>query len=304
VRIAWEQLAAPWLARRHRLAVWHALAFVPPVLGGAPAVVTVYDLGFLRHPGLFPPARRRYLRWGTRLAARRARRIVTLSEDVRRQLVDVLGVPPERVRVVPGGVDARVFAPGSGGPPAPPVPRPFVLHVGTLEARKNLARLVRAFARARAAARLPHHLVLAGPPGRTPDPALPRAVEETGLASCVHRLGYVEADALPALYRAAALFVYPSLYEGFGLPPLEAMASGVPVVASGAGALRELVGEAGLCVDPLDEAGLAEAIALLLTDPARREAARVAGMARARAFTWARTAEATAAVYREVLAKA
>ncbi|MDE3090567.1 MAG: glycosyltransferase family 4 protein, partial [Chloroflexota bacterium] len=182
------------------------------------------------------------------------------------------------------------------------LPDKFILHVGTIEPRKNIARLVRAFARAKRAARLPHRLVLVGARGWK-YAEVDAVIEQENMQNEVVFAGYVPQDELPLWYRAADLFVYPSLYEGFGLPSLDAMASGTPVVTSNAAALPEVVGDAALLVAPEDEAALADAIVCALTDPARREAMSARGLAQAAKFSWARAARETADIYRAVLAE-
>jgi glycosyltransferase involved in cell wall biosynthesis len=174
---------------------------------------------------------------------------------------------------------------------------PFVLAVGVLQPRKNLPRLIRAFGRV--AREAPHALALVGKPGWAHE-ELKRAVAASGLGSRVKFTGYVPDADLPVLYNAAELFVYPSLYEGFGLPPLEAMACGTPVVTANVTSLPEVVGDAALAVDPTDELALADAIGRALTDEALRERLRTAGLAHAALFSWERTAALTLQVYHRV----
>jgi glycosyltransferase involved in cell wall biosynthesis len=236
----------------------------------------------------------------TRLSARRAARVIAVSAHTASDVVARLGVPPERVAVVPNAVgeefrpepDARVLAEFRA---AKGLPERFVLFVGTLEPRKNVAGLLRAFARV-AAAEPEVPLVIAGGKGWLYDEIF-ALHKQLGLGDRVRFTGYAAAEELPRLYAAATVFVYPSFYEGFGLPPLEAMACGTPVVASNASSLPEVVGEAGLTVDPRDEGALAAALLLLLRDPDRRAALRAAGLARAAGFSWARTVRETRAVY-------
>ena len=176
----------------------------------------------------------------------------------------------------------------------------YILHVGTIEPRKNLSTLVRAYARLRREHRLTPELVLAGEPGWMYQPTV-RLVEELGLRNSVHFIGRVPAAELPAVYSAADLLVFPSLYEGFGLPPLEAMTCGTPVVASNVSSLPEVVGDAGLLVDPRDETALAEAMFRALTDTDLRQQMRERGLQRAKGFSWERCARETLAVYAEAI---
>jgi glycosyltransferase involved in cell wall biosynthesis len=285
--------------------LYHATNYVLPARFGVPGVVTVHDLTLLRFPELGTAALRRHVR-RSRDSVRRARLVIADSEATRDDLLALLDVPREKMRVVHLGCD-----PGFAVAPADEARRaverrfgirqPYVLHVGTIEPRKNLERLVRAFAKLRRGNGIRHHLILAGDSGWGAAEVL-RTIRAEGMNDCVQRIeGAAETD-LQDLYRAADLFVYPSLYEGFGLPPLEAMASGTPVVASNVASLPEVVGDAALLVDPLDVAGLTSAIARGLSDEALREKLRLAGPQRARLFTWERCARETLAVYEEALA--
>jgi glycosyltransferase involved in cell wall biosynthesis len=272
-------------------------AHVLPLVAPCPSVVTVHDLGFLAYPETHTWSQRAYLGWTTRRHVRRATRLIADSAATRDDLVARYGAAPDRVTVVHLGVDAAMRAPAaaavapalrrSGLDPA----RRYVLHVGTLQPRKNLARLVRAFGRLTAAwADL--DLVLVGRPGwgREDLPALAHAL---GQSHRVHFPGYVAREDLPALYAGAAVVAVPSLYEGFGLPVLEAMACGAPVVASRASSLPEVVGDAALLFDPLDEAAMAAVLDRVLGDGVLRARLARAGMERAGGFTWERCAGAT-----------
>jgi glycosyltransferase involved in cell wall biosynthesis len=301
VRIIWEQLLQPSVARRAALDLIHGLAFVGPIGSACPFVVTVHDLSFLFYPRSFRVVNRLYLRLLTRLSMQRARRVVAVSASTRRDVIRYYGVAEEKVDVVYNGVD-QAFEPFPEDQVAAfrarhGLPERFILFVGTLEPRKNVARLIRAYAQ------LPGRrppLMLVGGRGWLYDDVL-RLVEELGLTPDVHLIGYVPADDLPWWYNAAELFVYPSLYEGFGLPPLEAMACGTPVVASTSSSLPEVVGDAGLLVDPADTAGLTAALNTGLTNASTRARLRAAGLARASQFTWQATAHGTADTYRRAL---
>ncbi|HYC89652.1 MAG TPA: glycosyltransferase family 1 protein [Thermoanaerobaculia bacterium] len=255
--------------------VWHAPYFVRPLVRRA--VVTAYDL--------IPPERARW-KWAlkTRASFRLASRIVAISEATREALVARLGIARSRIDVAPLAVDER-FHPDA----APPRER-YVLYVGTNKPHKNVDALVRAWRRV---APRDTALVLAG----REDPRFPSPRERyTDVARC---LGDVDDDALPALLGGALFFVFPSLHEGFGLPPLEAMACGTPVLASNRTSIPEVVGEAGLLVEPSEE-GLAAGLRRLLDDDALRGELRRRGLARAAQFTWRRTAERTLAAWERV----
>ncbi|HEU5423624.1 MAG TPA: glycosyltransferase family 1 protein [Nitrolancea sp.] len=295
VRILWEQFAAPPALARERIELVHAPVNVAPVLAGRPAVVTVHDLAFLRYPEQYPGTKQRYLRWMTRRSVEHAARVIAVSEHTRRDLLNFYHVAPERVVVVPNGVGPE-FRPGDDPAEARALrathnlPDEFVLFVGTLQPRKNLLGLLRAWARVETAA----PLVIVGAPGWQYQPIFDE-VRVLGIGERVIFTGY--SGDLASWYRAATVFVYPSLYEGFGLPVVEAMACGTPVVTSNVSSLPEVAGDAALMVDPTDQDALAGAIARLLESPELRATLRERGLARAAAFSWERTARETVAVY-------
>ncbi len=283
------------------LDVVHAPGPTVPPAGGAGLVVTVHDLAPLRFPDRYPRATRMALRRGMKAAAREADRIICPSESTAAEVEELLGVHRERLRVVPHGVvlpvdddvAAEQFLQRRG------ISEPYVLWVGTQEERKNVSAVLDAFALlARRDRRVT--LVLHGPAGWLG--------EEVGAGIRRRRLeprvqaseGSLTRDELAALYSRAAVFVFPSLYEGFGLPVLEAMASGTPVVASNRSAIPESAGDAGVLVDPTDPGALASAMAELLGDPERREQLIGRGRERAATFTWEATARRTWAVYEEL----
>lgn len=306
VRILWEQALQPWVLRRAHLDLIHGLAYVLPLWLTVPAVLTIYDLTVFQVPERFRSANRSYLRLMTRLSARRAQMVCAISESTRADIVRRLGVPRERVTVVYPGCDSRF------------VPQPvdevvafrarrglaerFVLYLGTLEPRKNVAALVRAFAEVVESNRqeFPHHLVLAGARGWHYADVFAE-VERLGLQDRVHFPGFVPASEQPLWYAAAEVFVYPSLYEGFGLPVLEAMACGTPVLTSNAASLPEVVGAAGLTVAPEDEAALADCLRELLRDGPLRASLRERGLLQARRFSWLESARAQTRTYRTIL---
>ena len=301
-RALWEQTLLPALARRDRLDVLHGPVNVAPLLAPCSTVVTVHDLAYLRLPDRLPSARRRYFAALTRASVRRASRVLAVSESTKRDIIELLGVPAERIDVTPLAADPG-FRPVAGeelerflGEQG--IVRPFVLSVGTLEPRKNLPLLLRAFASI--AGEVPHDLVLAGPEGWMTD-EIHETRRRLDLGDRLRFTGYVEADALPAWYSAADLFIYPSLYEGFGLPPLEAMACGTPVITSDVSSLPEVVGDAALTVPPTDETALAEVMRRVLANPALGADLRARGLERAQRFSWERTAALTVAAYREAV---
>ncbi len=301
VRIVWEQLAGPAAAVRHHLDLWHSAAFVIPAWLPCPAVVTVYDLSFMYYPAAFPAAQRWYLTSQTRRSCRRARRVVAISESGRQDVHHFFGVPLHRIDVVVPGVEpvyrplpteaATSFRKKAGRE------KPFVLHVGTLQPRKNIPVLLAAFAQAD----LPDHdLVLVGGKGWLFADIF-RQVERLGLTERVHFTGYVPDDELPLWYNAADLFVFPSLYEGFGLPVVEAMACGAPVVAANISSIPEAAGEAALLFDPMNAAELAERMTAVLNDAELSATMRARGLRQAARFSWERAGREWTAVYRRAL---
>ena len=302
-RILWEQFAGPLVALRHRLDLWHAMVNVQPLVLTCPSVATIQDLSFLVYPESFHGHKGRYNRLFVRLTARRAQGLIAISQSTKKDIVRYFGVPADKVTVIYMGVDDEfyqrpaesvcAFREKKGLPPK------FILYVGTIEPRKNLTRLIRAFALLRKAG-LPQHLIIGGGKGWMYDQVF-AVVQEEGLQDSVHFPGFIAQEDLAWWYNAAEVFVYPSLYEGFGIPPLEAMACGTPVVVSNTSSLPEVVGDAGERVNPESVAEIAEAMRQLILQPDRREARRAAGLARARGFSWQRTATETAQVYRQIV---
>ncbi len=307
VRILWEQLLQPYAVARQRPALLHGLAFVLPLWLAVPGVITIYDLTFLHVPEAFRPLNRLYLRTMTSVSARRAAHVCTIAEHGRQDVARRLGVPLDKMTVVYPGLDPRFATRPSAAEVAAfrarkGLPERYVLYLGTLEPRKNLPALLRAFHAIRR--QQPDvRLVLAGGKGWGWEEIFAE-VERLDLADIVLFPGFVPTEEQALWYAGAELFVYPSRYEGFGLPPLEAMACGTPVITSDAASLTEVVGEAGRTVAPDDEAALAEAMAALLTSAAERAARRAAGLHQAARFAWTQSAATQAAVYRRVLAGA
>ncbi|MGI8689730.1 MAG: glycosyltransferase family 4 protein [Thermomicrobiales bacterium] len=301
-RILWEQIVAPVATTQAHLDVLFCPVNVVPLAGPVPSVVTVHDLAFLAYPEAFHAAKRWYLTAMTRLSVRRARHIIAVSAHTRDDLVHHFGVRPERVTVIPNAADER-YRPADDADAitrfkaANTLPDRFILFVGTVEPRKNLRRLIEAFALL--SDNNPDvKLVIVGASGWLTSDLAP-LVQSRGLSNRIIFTGYVSDDELPRWYQAATVFCYPSLYEGFGLPVLEAMACGTPVVTSRTSSLPEVAGDAALLVDPTDVRGLADALQALLADDARRQAMSEAGIARSHAYSWERTAAATLTVIRD-----
>jgi glycosyltransferase involved in cell wall biosynthesis len=294
VRAAWMELAVARGLRQARADVAHFTNYTAPLRLELPYLVTVHDMSLALLPWCYTWKMRLIVPRVLPRVVRRARLVLTPSAATRDDVVRLLRVDPGRVRVIPHaaprGFDSRQAATEPAGPP-------YFLFVGNLEPRKNLARALRAFARV--APSLPEHrFVIAGAPGWKYEDVL-REAARPDLAGRVELRGYVPEGELPGLYRNATAFVYPSLYEGFGMPVIEAMACGTPVLTSNVAALPELAAGAAVLVDPLDEAALAEAMHALGTDDALRRRLREAGPARAAQYSWDRTCHLTLEAYRE-----
>ncbi len=284
--------------------VYHEPNYVP-LRYDVPVVVTIHDLSWLRYPETHPPDRVRWLEHGLSPALTRAGAILVDSAFVRDELVAMFDVPPQRITVAHLGVSPafRPRTPEETAATLHPLGLQhghYLLSVGTIEPRKNIGHLLAAFARLPAALRDSFPLVIAGARGwRAAD--LERELRLLADRGQVRFLGHAPAADLPNLYAGAAAFIFPSLYEGFGLPPLEAMACGVPVLASDRAALPEVIGDAGLTFDPEQPQDTALKIAAILEDSAARADLAHRGENRARRFTWAACAQATVEAYRQAL---
>jgi glycosyltransferase involved in cell wall biosynthesis len=305
-RLVWEQTVLPLVLRRLRIDVLHSTHHHTPIAAaGVRRVVTIHDVTFLVLPGRYPLARRLYMEAVTRASARVADAIITPSRVVRDDVLSKLGVSAERIVVIPYAA-APEFVPADEGTLGRMrskyrLPDRYVLSVGSLEPGKNRARLILAYARLRREG-FDCPLVVAGQPAWRYEGEL-ELIRSLGLSEQVRFLGYVPAEDLPALYSGATLFAFPSLYEGFGLPVLEAMGCETPVVASNTSAIPEVAGDAALLVDPRDVNALAEGMGRLLSDETLRAELRARGLERAQQFSWERTARDTLSVYEVVAAK-
>jgi glycosyltransferase involved in cell wall biosynthesis len=308
--IIWHRLQVPipadWLTGPVDL--FHSPDFVLPPIRGARSILTVHDLAFLLYPECAEASLRAYLEKTVPRSVQRATYVVADSENTRNDVICLLGVPPERVTVVPGGVDPA-FQPVEDPARLAALRReigldettPYILFIGVIEPRKNLVGLVDAFDILKARRPLPHKLVLAGKRGWLSDGTMERA-DRSPFRTDIIFPGFIPDGELPTLYSAAEAFAFPSHYEGFGLPVLEAMACGTPVVASRASSLPEVVGDAGMQVDPDDPERLASALELLALNPEMRADFRQRGFERAAQFSWDVAARVMLDVYRKVAA--
>jgi glycosyltransferase involved in cell wall biosynthesis len=300
-----EQLTVPFDLWRARVDLFHAPHYVVSPLTPRPYVVTIHDCIHLRFPQYLPNrAAHLYARAMMTVAARRAKKILTVSHASKDDILHFLGVPSEKVEVIYNGLDQRLAA----SPTPDEIARvrdrfmltsPFVLYTGNIKPHKNVDRLIEAYASLRQRGHEDVKLLIIGEEiSRFPN--LRRLVHRHQLHGHVRFFGFVPDATLSVLYRLASVFVFPSLYEGFGLPPLEAMAAGVPVITSNVSSLPEVVGDAALLIDPLDPDAIAAAMARVLSEPALRADMVRRGYERAKAFSWTRAVDRIRQVYTEL----
>jgi glycosyltransferase involved in cell wall biosynthesis len=300
-----EQIRVPLALRRERVTLFHAPHYVLPPLVMCRSVVTIHDCIHLMFPQYLPSRLAlTYARVSIGLASRRATRVLTVSESSKRDILRFVDVPADKIDVIYNAFDERF-----GIEPAPEdVARvreryqlhdPFVLYAGTVKPHKNVERLIEAFYLVRKQGMDHLKLVLIGDE-ISKYAALRRAVHSHQLHKYVRFLGYLPEHTLAVMYRLAGVFVFPSLYEGFGLPPLEAMASGTPVVTSNISSLPEVAGDAAVLVDPYDPQSIARGIERVLGDATLRQELRVKGLARAKQFSWETSVGRVREIYRQV----
>ena len=291
----------PQAVRRHHSDVLHVTYVAPPMVS-CPTVVSVHDLSYLAYPQSVSPRTRLVLTVLVRASVRRAARVIAISAFTRRDLVTRYGIAEERIAVIhlAAGPAFHVLDDARSQRLPEGVSEPYVLAVGNLEPRKNLARLIEAFAAVALESGVTAKLVLVGK-SKGQEASLARLVEQHGLRERVVFTGFVEEDQLVLLYNRAALFIYPSLYEGFGLPPLEAMACGCPVVASNVTAIPEVLGDAALLVDPTSVSAMAEAMRDVLRRDELARDLRARGLRQAARYSWARAAQQTREVYSDAI---
>ena len=302
-----EQFAVPLDLRRERADLFHAPHYVLPPLTPCRSVVTIHDCIHLRFPQYLPNRiAYAYARASLWTATHRAARVITVSEASKRDILSYFNIPESRVEVIYNAIDERFWR----QPPADEMDRvreryqlnaPFVLYTGNIKPHKNLERLIEAFNMLRQAPYLKHVQLLIIGDEISKYATLRRTVHRYKLHKHVRFFGFVSDQTLAALYRLADVFVFPSLYEGFGLPPLEAMASGTPVITSNVSSLPEVVGDAALMIDPYDPGAIADAMRRVLTDAQLRSELRAKGLDRARSFSWERSIRRVRDIYDEVL---
>ena len=301
-----EQIHVPWVLRRERPDVFHAPHYILPTAVGCRSVVTIHDCIHLMFPQYLPDrAAYAYARGSMWNAVRKADRILTVSEASKRDILRFFNVPPGKIEVVPNAIDERFWNVPTEEEIASVRERyqlahRYVLYVGNIKPHKNLVRLIEAFSGLRQLEGFDDVKLLIIGDQISKLPALRRAVHSHKLHKQVRFLGYLSDDSLAILYSLASVFVFPSLYEGFGLPPLEAMACGAPVVTSNVSSLPEVTGDAAVLVDPENVESIVDGMRRVLSDPELAQEMRKKGLVRAREFSWERSVARTHDIYRQV----
>jgi glycosyltransferase involved in cell wall biosynthesis len=302
-----EQISIPLVARRERVDLVHEPHYVLPVLTPSRTVVTIHDCIHLMFPEYLPNRLGYvYARAALYAAAHKSDRIFTVSEQSKRDILRFFSVPPEKIVVTPNAIDDQFNLPPSeehlvNTRERYQLSHSYLLYVGNIKPHKNLERLIEAFHLVRLQGRSELELIIIGDEISKLQ-SLRRAIHKYDIHRYVRFLGHVPDKTLAVLYRLAAVFVFPSLYEGFGLPPLEAMASGTPVVTSNVSSLPEVVGDAAVLVDPYKAEAIADGILDVLRSAHLRDDLRKRGLERVKAYSWARSVQQVRAVYGEVLA--
>jgi glycosyltransferase involved in cell wall biosynthesis len=303
-RLVWEQIAFPHLIRQMKLDLLHSPHYTLPLFCPVPSVVTYHDMTFFLHPDKHTLAKRYFFPWMMRHSSKKAEIIIADSESTRRDAIHYLDIPPEKIITIHLGYqenfrkikDQELLAKIAQ---KYKLPERFIFYAGNIEPRKNIPLLLSVFENL-VQQGIDHHLVMSGGLGWMYEDVLAQ-IERMPSKVRVHQIGHVPSIDLPAIYNLADVFVYPSIYEGFGLPPLEGMACGTPVIACDISSMPEVVGDAGILVPPNDEAALKRAILRVLEDDEFRKRLQVSGPKQAANFTWKHTAENTLKIYQKVL---
>ncbi|MCP4268627.1 MAG: glycosyltransferase family 4 protein [Candidatus Brocadiaceae bacterium] len=302
-RVLWEQVILPFSSRKDRLDLFHytdhALSLLPRT---CPTILTVHDIAFVRFPNLFNKSRQMYKKYIFERSIKRANLIIAPSNSTKKDILHYYGIKEERIKVVSNGIESRFHPIGNVEEyrRRNKLPSKMILNVGTLEPRKNIVTLIKAFKKLSGKGLKEYRLVVAGSKGWLYKQIL-EEIENSDVSSSILYLDVVNDKNLPELYNCADIFVYPSLYEGFGLPPLEAMACGIPVITSNTSSLPEVVGDAGIMVDPTDVNSLSDAMCKVLKDKELRLRMRNMGLERSKLFSWNNTAKKILKIYDEVL---
>lgn len=301
LRIFWDYFSLPYELKKDKIDFVHYFKPATTFLKIAPAIATMYDIIPLLYPETQTLVQRSYWRNQLPLTAKKCRHLITISEASKKDIVQTLQVNPENITVTPLGVSAEFHPVDDLKKNAARLkyglPEKFILYLGTIEPRKNIARLIRAFNEI--AGDFPHALVIAGKWGWNYS-EIERELKKSPYSSRILTLSYVNGRDLPSLYSAADVFVFPSFYEGFGLPPLEAMACGTPVITSNVSSLPEVVGNSGVLINPFDEKDIATGMIRVLENETIKDRLSRAGIERAKEFNWDNTAKATIDVYNKI----
>jgi glycosyltransferase involved in cell wall biosynthesis len=301
----WTQLRISWEMITHPVDVLFIPASALPLWHPRKSVVTVHDVAWRIFPGAFTKFMRRYLEWSTKFAVKKARKILAVSEATKKDLSKFYNINPAKVSVTPLGFDTGSFQPRNYAEVQPVLDKyglvyqKYVLFVGTIQPRKNIVKLVEAFQKLRKENHIEEKLAIFGGRGWLWEPIV-KKIKMVGLDGSIKYFDYASKEDLPYLYAGAKLLTLPALYEGFGLPPLEAMASGVPVVVSNVSSLPEVVGEAGVLVNPDSVDSIAGGLLKVLIDANLREQMIAKGSEQSKKFSWENTAKETLRVFEEL----
>ena len=304
-RILWEQFILPIQCRRHKIDLLHSPGYVSPIVLPCPSVVSIHDMNYFFFPDDWSRLALLALKILVPLSARSSSQVIAVSQSSKKHIVKILKISEDKVNVTHNGVE-KIFHPHHTRPDILKIKNrmgikgSFILSVAFSHPHKNLGRLLQAYYILRKDRGVTHQLLLTGSPGRD-HLELVRKVRKLGIDQEVIFTGYLPGHQLPLVYQAADLFVFPSLYEGFGLPILESMACGTPVVSSNAASLPEVVGKAGILVDPYDIDEMAEAMYRVLSDKSVAEDLTKRGLEQSKKFSWTETARKTLAIYEKVM---
>lgn len=302
LRVLWEQIFLPIKAKKNNINLIHCPAHVVPLMSSMKTIVTIHDLAFKLFPETFKWQNRSYLNFIVPLSIKKADKVIAVSKNTKKDIIREYNVNPNKIKVIYNGVDEKYRRINDDEiinkiKEKYKLPKDFILYLGTLEPRKNIERLIKGFNKTK---KNNIKLVIAGGKGWLYDDVF-KLVKKLNLEEKVIFTGYIDEKDIVLLYNAATLFVYPSLYEGFGLPPLEAMACGTPVITSNLSSLPEVVGDAAITVNPNNVKDLIEAIDKVLNNKELQRKMIQKGLKRANKFTWKNTARETIKVYKEVL---
>ena len=304
LRDAWENLVLPIIFKKHNINIFHSLTFHMPVLriGNIKQVVTIHDLVVFKMPEIYPKYYTIYWRFIIKRSLKRSSKIIAISEATKQDIIDLFNIKEDKIHVIYHGIDLKKFRPKEETNGVRTIlkkyglKRPYIMALGLSDLRKNGERILKSYSKIIKDKTKDVSLAICGIL-RKKNRVLFDQIKEHGLSDRVVMTGFVEDEDLPILYRAADLFVFPSLYEGFGFPIIEAMACGTPVITSNVSSMPEVAGDAALLVDPYDVDAIAKAIHRVLTDNSLRETLVKEGLERVKQFSWQKCAEETIKVY-------